>query len=518
MTEREFFNQSVWNHIIDHDQMISYASAKPSRRSRGAKRSILLIAACFLGILITVACIPSARDEVLSWFGLSMTPGDYLGKASEAREQIEPVEALITQTKESNNTSTVKDTGALGSVSKLLAERLNCTPMETLYDGENIYVSMKLGGGFGVWLLENYTGGNEASVAIPPDELGNFFDQAVPESYLSGQETYYSHTTGRLLLTLPDGSVISGGVQLSNTEAYAALFDQIHREPQRANELTESFLSGHAIVAYAALKADPDDLMALADESGNLEGALSLLLQIETGDSNAIQPVTVLEADIGRAVVNVATYRTYAAVANGKSETAEWTGETTITHYDDSEVGKDTRGYVVFTNHVLRLDGLKMRALSVQVDATGIKDLQVEVTYPEHWTDEDIKGFSGAYGIRFRLLINGEEGDWTVNGLLRASDAQDAHMRIWHCRAAAQVPLGLLPEVKELTLIPYIVCRTAFYELLPDQSGELVIRGEVTPLVLDQPFRLWSEFSGGFDTSRIDYPQYALTFSIQRND
>ena len=518
MTEREFFNQCVWNHIVDHDQILSYAGAKPSRRRRGAKRGILLIAACFLCVLITVACIPSARAEVLSWFGWSMTPGDYLGNAPEAREQLESVEALITQTEKSNNTGTVIDPGALGSVSELLAERLNCTPMETLYDGDNIYVSLKLGGGFGVWLLERYTGGNEASVAIPPDQLGSFFDQAVPESYLSGQETYYSHTTGRLILTLPDGGVISGEVQLSNTEAYADLFDKIHREPQRANELTESFLADHDIMAYAALKADPDDLMKRADESGNLEGALSLLLEIETGESNATQPATVLEADLGRAAVNVATYRTYAEVANGKSETAEWTGEATITHYDDSGVGQDTSGYVVFTNHVLHLDGLKMRALSVQLDATGIKNLQVEVTYPEHWTQEDRKGFSGAYGIRFRLLINGEEGDWTVNGLLRASDTQDVHTRIWHCRAAAQVPLSLLPEVKELTLIPYFVYRTAYYELLPDQSGELVIRGEVTPLAMDQPFRLRSEFYGGFDTKEIDYPQYALTFSIPAHD
>ncbi len=155
-----------------------------------------------------------------------------------------------------------------------------------------------------------------------------------------------------------------------------------------------------------------------------------------------------------------------------------------------------------------------MKALSVEVDATGVKKLQIEITLPETWSEEDIRTVSGSSGIHFQLLINGNAGDWSVNGNLRELDTTDASKRVWYCRAVSGVPLGLLPEIEELTLIPYFSCNTAYYELERDQTGELVIRGKVTPFALDEPFSLWNEYYGGFDVSTTYYPEYALTFSI----
>ena len=518
MTEREFFNKSILDHIVDHDRILSGVDIPQAKHRHGAKRALLLIAACFLCVFVTIACIPKARAEVLSWFGWSTTPGDYLGEDPQAREPVEPMEAIIKTADLSGESGIVTNAGELGRISELLTQRLNVSPLETLYDGDSIYVSMKLGNGFGVWLLENYTGGTIASVAISPDQLGAFFDHAVPDEYLTGKTVYYSHTFGQLVFTLPDGSVFRGDVRLANAEAYASLLNQIADDPERVNEQTEAFLAKQDIIAYAALKADPETLLSRADESGCILGKLSLLLQNGAEGSKVEAPVTVLEADIGGVSVNVATYRSFSETASVQSVSAEWTGEAVLTSYDDSEVAENTYGYVTFTNHALNLDGLKMKALSVKVDATGIKDIQVEVTYPDHWSEEDIRAFAGSYGIRFRLLINGQAGDWTVNGSLRSSDTQDARKRVWHCRAAYQVPLGLLPQIKELTLIPYISYRTAYYELLPDQTGERRIRGEVTPLLLDQPFRIWNEFYGDFDTSVTEYMQYALTFSIPGDD
>ena len=518
MTEREFFNKCILDHIADHDRIRNGVGCSQTRRGLGTRRALYLIAACVLCVFITIACIPKARAEVLSWFGWSTTPEDYLGQDPQAREPVEPMEALITKAEPGDENGTVTNTGELGRISDLLARRLNVLPQEALYDGDCVYVSMKLGGGFGVWLLEHYTGGSIASVAISPDQLGAFFDHTVPKAYRTGQEVYYSHTTGQLIFTMPDGSAIQGDIHLANAEAYSDLLDQTARDPQRANEWTETFLAEQDVVAYAALKAGPESLLSQADESGCIFGELSLLLQNAADGSKTAAPITVLQADVGSISVNVATYRTFSETACGKSESVEWTGETILTHYDDSEVAENTYGYVTFTNHVLNLDGLKMKALGVKVDATGIKDLRVEVTYPDHWSEEDIRAFSGTYGIHFRLLINGKEGDWTVNGLLRALDSEHPHTRVWHCRAANSVPLALLPEVKELTLIPYFEYRTAYYELLPDETGERSVRGEVTPLLLEQPFRIWNEFYGGFDTSVKDYPQYALTFLVSGED
>ena len=513
MTEKEFFNACVWEHIVDREKILSGVALPQARRKKGASRALIIMAACFLCVFVTVACIPKARAEVLSWFGFHTTPGEYLGEDPQTRELVEPVESLITKAEQTGD-AVVTNPGETGRISALLAERLNCSPQEALYDGVSIYLSLKLGGGFGVWLLENYAGGSTASVAIPQDQLAGFFDHDVPQEYLTGEQTYYSHTTGQLRFTLPDGDVIRGSVQLANSEAYADLFAQITSEPQRADELIAAYLTEHDVTAYAALKAEASKLLASADASGNITGKLALLLQIELDGSKTAPPVTVLEADIGDVAVNVSSYQTFSQTAMQKSDSAEWKGDAIITHYDDSEVGSSTYGYVSFTNHTLKLDGLKMKALSVDVDATGIKNIQVEVTLPESWTKGELRGFSGAYGIHFELLINGEKGDWTVNGVLRSLDTLDAHTRIWHCRAANLVPLALLKQIKEITLIPTLDYRTAYYELLPDQTGELVVRGEETPFELDQPFRIRNDYNGGFDTQEVEYPQYALTFQV----
>lgn len=514
MTEREFFTMSVQNHIVDYDRVLSGVLTADKKRRRGASRALFPIAACLVCILITVACIPKARAEVLSWFGWSTTPGEYLGKDSEAREDAEQVNALITEAENDHSGGEVTSSGEFGRVSELLAERLDVTPLEALYDGNSVYITMNLGGDFGVWLLENYTGGSVASVAIPPEKLGGFFSPTVPESFLSGEEVYYSHTTGQLVMTLPDGSEISGSVSVVQDEALAALFKQASETPQDADALVAAYLAEHDVKAYAAMKADPERLKALADASGRIEGKLSLLLQIELEGSVDAASATVLQADIGSIPVDVATYRTFAEQVNGTSETAEWSGETILTYFDDSDADSSTYGYNVYTNHILALDGLKMKALSVEVDATGIKKLQVEVTLPETWSEEEIRAFSGTYGIHFQLLINGSAGDWIVNGNLRALEAVDSSRRVWYCRAAGNVPLGLLPEIDELTLIPYISYYTAYYELNADQSGERTVRGEVTPLALDEPFSLWNEYYGGFDATTTYYPEYALAFSI----
>lgn len=514
MTEHEFFTTSVQHYIVDSKHICKEAVLSNRKRRHGASRVLFPIAACLVCILITVASIPKARAEVLSWFGWSTSPGEYLGKDSEAREAAEQVDALITEADGENADATVTNVGEFGRVSDLLAERLNATPLEALYDGDSVYVTLNLGGGFGVWLLENYTGGSVASVAIPPEKLGGFFNPSVPESFLSGEEVYYSHTTGQLVMSLPDGSEISGSVCIVEDETLAVLFRQASENPQDADALVAAYLAEHDVKAYAAMKADPARLKALADASGRIEGKLSLMLQIELEGSVTADPTTVLEADIGSIPVNVATYRTFAKQAAGNSDSAEWEGETILTYFDDSRVDKSTYGYNVYTNRVLSLDGLKMKALSAEADATGLKNLQVEVTFPSGWTEEEIRAFSGTYGIKFQLLINGETGEWTVSGVMRSLDMADPSKRVWHCRQAYGVPLGLLPEISELTLIPYISYCTAYYELDPDQSGELVVRGKTTPLNLDEPFSLWNEYYGGFDTSTGYYPQYAVSFPI----
>lgn len=513
MTEHEFFTESVQDNIVDSERIRAEILSADTGRRRNASRLLFPLVACFLCILIAVACIPEARAEVLSWFGWSTTPQDYLGKEPQAREDAAQVDALITEA-DPGDANTVTDAGDFDRVSELLKSRLDVSLLEAIYDGDCVYVTMDLGGGFGVWLIENYTGGSVASVAIPPEKLDDFFSPAVPESYLSGEDVYYSHTTGRLIMALPDGTSLSGNICIVGSEALSALLEQTQTEPQNVDGLVERYLAENDVKAYAAMRADSERLASLADETGRIAGEFSLLLQIELDGSATAAPTTVLQADIGSMPIDVMTCQTFVRNMYGDAETAKWSGETMLTYFDDSGVDESTYGYNLYTNRVLSLDGLKMKALSAEIDATGIRNLQVAVTYPDDWTNEDMRQFTNVYGVHFQLLINGEEGDWSVSGLMRSYETLGVRERIWHCRQVNGVPLGLLPDIRQLTLIPFISSCTAYYELGCDSTGDYTVRGETTPLEPDRPFALWNEYHGGFDMETTYYPQYAVSFSI----
>ena len=108
MTEHEFFTTSVQHNIVDSNHICKEAVLSSRKRRRGAAKILYPVAACIICLLITVASIPKARAEVLSWFGWSTTPGEYLGKDSEAREDAGQVDALITEADGENSDAAVK--------------------------------------------------------------------------------------------------------------------------------------------------------------------------------------------------------------------------------------------------------------------------------------------------------------------------------------------------------------------------------------------------------------------------
>ena len=517
MTEHAFFTQSVQNNIIDSDRIYNEIIAADKKRSHRISKILLPLAACFLFIIISIACIPEARAEVLSWFGWSTNPADYMSKDPDARENVVQLDTLISSVG-GNEDLVITDEGNFDRVSELLKERLDVSLLETMYDGDSIYVTMLLGKGFGIWLVENYTGGTVASVVIPPEKLGDFFSPAVPESYLNGEEVYCSHTTGQLVMTLQDGSEIYGTMSIADDEALSALLSRVHENPQDVNTIGEQFVSDNDVKAYAALKASPERLAAFADENDNVTGELSLLLQIELDGSITGEPTTVLKASIGDLTVNVNKYRDCISDAEGSTEEVAWSGETVLTFFDDSGVNESTYGNNIYTNHMLSLDGLKMKALGAEVDATGIRNVQIEMTYPDNWSNEVCRQFHHLYGIRFKLLINGEEGAWTVNGGLRSwSLKQNPRRCIWDCRKVEYVPLGLLPEITELTLIPYIGYCTAYTDIKYGSDGKEISRGETIPLVLDKGFSLSNDYSGEFEIETTYFPQYAMILHVTQD-
>lgn len=190
-----------------------------------------------------------------------------------------------------------------------------------------------------------------------------------------------------------------------------------------------------------------------------------------------------------------------------------WTGETTLTQ-QEGFVENDASIWRLMNRHV-SLDGLTMRALpGITVNALGVRQMQIEIQFPDTWTKEDRDALLNS--MKFQVLINGEAGSWVPGAIRFNADGTDENGRLlYDFNGLREVPLELLSEIREITLVPYIEYLTAAYSVKFDADGELqpvktveLAVGEAAELDDGGADSFWS------DRVRTDYPQYALTFTI----
>ncbi len=94
MKEHDFFKKMIYDHAIN-DAYIKARTKYATPRGFAWRKAVSFAAAAFVVLVGTVFLIPSARAEVLSWFGVS-TPQDYLTTDPEQRTEIPEIESLIT--------------------------------------------------------------------------------------------------------------------------------------------------------------------------------------------------------------------------------------------------------------------------------------------------------------------------------------------------------------------------------------------------------------------------------------
>ena len=93
MNEHDFFKQMIHDRAVD-DALVK-AKAKQKTHSTFAWKKAATIAAAAAAVLIgTVFLIPSARAEVLSWFGATR-PEEYLMTDPEERTPVDALNILI---------------------------------------------------------------------------------------------------------------------------------------------------------------------------------------------------------------------------------------------------------------------------------------------------------------------------------------------------------------------------------------------------------------------------------------
>ncbi|MBQ6145715.1 MAG: hypothetical protein IJI82_01675, partial [Clostridia bacterium] len=94
MNEHDFFKKMIFDHAVN-DAYVKARTKYATPRGFAWRKAVSIAAAAFVVLVGTVFMIPSARAEVLSWFGVS-TPQDYLTTDADQRTEIPEIESLIT--------------------------------------------------------------------------------------------------------------------------------------------------------------------------------------------------------------------------------------------------------------------------------------------------------------------------------------------------------------------------------------------------------------------------------------
>lgn len=486
-------------------------------------------AAALLLALTLVACIPEARAEVLGWFGIDVTtPGDYLSGNPEGRRPNEALDEIITSAAPEDNDSAITDGGEYGELSALMREAFDreepaAVLGKTLYDGKAITQTVTFCNGSGIWLLEKCCGGSLTHAIIPVEKLDGYFGGApVPEAYLNGTYQLKWEVDSWCFLELPDGTRIAGGgwnvaESARNEEPLASHLDEMatmNGNTFALDKFNKAYLEENDITGYAAMVVrDPAALEAMADEKGLVTAELGMRMEFML-DGDGGENTTVFAAKLGQVTIDVEGYKHLTArTGSTAGRPVTWTGETTLTQ-DEAFLENDVRIWRLMNRHV-SLDGLTMRALpGITVNALGVRQMQTEIQFPETWTKEDRDALLNS--MEFQVLINGEAGSWVPGAVHINADGTDENGRLlYDFNGLREVPLELLPEIREITLVPRIVHLTAAYSVKFDADGELqpvktveLAVGEAAELDDVGADTFWS------DHVYTDYPQYALTFTI----
>lgn len=451
MTEFEFYAQTVRENLIDADAVRARIVQTPVTKRRVRP------------MLIVVACIPEARREVLSWFR-SMSVSDYLGTPADEREDLPDMDALLVP--QPTSAATVTEPATLGAIeqlpksekakaiAQLLRERFSVTLGETLYDGETLYLSMTLGNGFGVRLLEGWVGGEQTTVAIPPELTSGFFDDGgAPEEYRTGAVTLYSFTEGTVVLTLPNGRHLVADVIPANNESFAAFQKACRERPADAAALVETYLAEQPVMAVAMAEVAASELALFLDADGLLTLPATLRLVIEEISSRNGPSTVLMEADLGEITFNAVQYSEFETVQHGVGDPVTLSGDYSDVVQDDTHVLAAEDPYRVYTGQTVSLDGVQLQVTGVERTATGIADIMLEMRFPKTASESDVQAYlSGMTMLTFRITVPGM--DAPVYSGIHQEKTSDSRCIILRTGKVQEVPLALMEQADSVTLVP----------------------------------------------------------------
>ena len=542
MKEMKFYHRALDMALLDGKDMkaaldvkIGRMAERPRERSGLPWRRVAMTAvACILLLCTVVIAIPSARAEVLSWLGIISRPQDYLTADPSERPTIEALDNMIATAKpedtevkvveiDRTDSQAVNSDGAL-KASELLQKDVRITLGDTLFDGTTAYISLRLGGTAALPLLESWTGGNTTMVQVDPHRMVDFFEGGPGEEYLSGKKAMYWRPTCEIVLELGDGSRMSGFLNLSETEAlqsYIASLDFPYEDLQpedvaEINRRNQSFLEHNEVIATTELWLAQEALEKNADESGMVTAKAWFNVFVE--EDYDLPATELLTVEVGTVRFNITGYKSIETRnLEADQNKVVWQEDTVLTYMELVDENDHTQkatdwnhALQVFTSYPVSLDGMTMEALpGAHGDDLGIYDLNVRITLPEGiignarsaWTN-----LASMLPIDFNILIDGREGNWYHGGY--GIQPNDDGTLTFHIVDIRGLDLETIRHIHTVTLIPVLRYVTGF-EGPNDAFVELPLN------VRTENPRSPNGSYMGQRFSRTEYPQYALTFTLE---
>ena len=544
MKETRFYHRALHMSLLDGKAVKAALNEQIAREPKKARetagfpwrRAGMVAAAILVLFVTTVMAIPSTRAEVLSWLGIISRPQDYLTADPSARPSIEVLDNMITTAQpedtevkviaiDRTGSKAVNSEGAL-KVAELLQKDVKITVGDTLCDGNTAYVSLRLGGTAALPLLDSWTGGGATLVKVDPKRMYDFFEGGPGEEYLSGKKKMYWRPTSELLLVFNDGSRMSGFLDQSETEAFKAHWaaleaknfhwdDLSPAEVAEIDRMNQAFLEKNEIIAYTEMAEGREILDKNADENGIATAKAWFKVFVE--EDYDLPPTELLNVEVGTVRLNVTGYKTMETQAVEASPgQVVWQGDTIFTYMelvdpqDHSKEATDWNTAVqMYTSYPVSLSGMTLEALPhAHADDLGIYDLDVKITLPDSIQGEARAAWTQSppmYPISFTILIDGQTGQWYPGGF-GLKPNEDGTLT-YHIVSIMGLDLEKIDQIKTVTLVPVLRHVTGFegpggaYVELP-----LNVRTE-NPRTSDGAYM-------GQKFQRIEYPQYALTFTL----
>ena len=530
MKERDYFKKMIYDHAVN-DALIK-ARVRHSMPSTFVwRKAIAIAAASFLVLVGMVFMIPSARAEVLSWFGVS-TPRDYLATDPDSRTEIPEIEALIASPKPTNgfqlipidrtDSKAVNSEGAL-KLSEFFYENSDVELGDAMFDGQDVYQSLRLNGLSGLYLLEQFTGGDQTGVKVDPYAVWGLYENGPDKEYLTGQWTLYERPYGHIYYEMPDGKRFVGMVDLSS--ALEPYYDSLCAQglmgenwtediQRQIDEQNRAYLQQNGLTAVASIYG-LDGLTDYADENGDLTAKVFYEVTVceeDRGDGSFVPATELFKAQLGTITVNVRAYQDLKASQQDSSDGAVvWGAESLVLTRVEVDFGRSDDRYaddrICFSKQLASAEGLTMAVADIQMDALGIHDIHVRIRVPEAWTQEQREALAASLG--FTVRINGESGDWYLNSYV--CTVQEDGSLLFTAGSLDKVPYDMLTSIQDITFIPKLHTSTKVEPLDANDKPLGTLDPDYGEVVWSGPgVSGWDS-----DDTVAEFPQYAIVLKVK---